>query len=138
MQGKAADRSGTGGGMTAHPPTHVQHATNDRDEAERVVTDLYLPNQLELAPDDQALDMTVTGLRVGAVTVGRLTYGRQARLRTADAQDFHVNIPLRGSALSRSGTGEPVGVSASSPRFGDGRAATRTPASLHRPPPGRR
>jgi hypothetical protein len=30
------------------------------------------------------------------------------RLRTADAENIHVNIPLRGRATSRSGTGEPV------------------------------
>ena len=52
--------------------------------------------------------MEVTGLRLRALTVGRLTYGRRVRLRTADAENFHVNIPLRGRAASRSGTGEPV------------------------------
>jgi AraC-like DNA-binding protein len=52
--------------------------------------------------------MEVTGLRLGALTAGRLTYGRRARLRTADAENFHVNLPLRGRAASRSGTGEPV------------------------------
>ena len=30
------------------------------------------------------------------------------RLRTAEAENFHVNLPLRGRAASRSGTGEPV------------------------------
>ncbi len=52
--------------------------------------------------------MEVAGLRVGALTVSRLTYGRRVRLRTADAENFHVNIPLRGRASSRSGTGAPV------------------------------
>jgi AraC-like DNA-binding protein len=52
--------------------------------------------------------MNVAGLRLGALTAGRLTYGRQVRLRTADAENFHVNIPLRGRAASTSGTDEPV------------------------------
>jgi AraC-like DNA-binding protein len=29
-------------------------------------------------------------------------------LRTADAENFHVNIPLRGRVVSRKGSGEPV------------------------------
>ena len=44
--------------------------------------------------------MEVTGLRLGALTAGRLTYGRPVRLRTADAEDLHVNLPLRGRASS--------------------------------------
>ena len=52
--------------------------------------------------------MEVSGLRLGALTAGRLTYGRRVRLRTADAENFHVNIPLQGRAASRRGAGEAV------------------------------
>jgi AraC-like DNA-binding protein len=45
---------------------------------------------------------------MGALTAGRVTYGRRVRLRTAEAENFHVNITLRGRAVSRSGSGEPV------------------------------
>jgi AraC-like DNA-binding protein len=93
-----------------HPRTmrHTRRTTDDRDEAERVITDLYLPNQLDLSGGSASLGMEVAGLRIGALTAGRLTYGRGVRLRTADAENFHVNIPLRGQAVSRSGTSEPV------------------------------
>jgi AraC-like DNA-binding protein len=87
---------------------YTRRATDDRDEAEQIVTQLYLPNRLDLAGDSAPLGMEVTGLRLGALTASRLTYGRRARLRTADAENFHVNLPLRGRAASRSGTGEPV------------------------------
>jgi AraC-like DNA-binding protein len=87
---------------------YTRRATDDRDEAEQIVTHLYLPNRLDLAGDSAPLGMEVTGLRLGALTASRLTYGRRARLRTADAENFHVNLPLRGRAASRSGTGEPV------------------------------
>ncbi|RPF28534.1 AraC family transcriptional regulator [Georgenia muralis] len=92
----------------ASPPRPTRSATVDRDEAERIVGELYLPNRLDLSPGSAPLDMEVTGLRLGALTVGRLTYGRRVRLRTADAENFHVNIPLRGRASSRSGSCEPV------------------------------
>jgi AraC-like DNA-binding protein len=89
-------------------PHYTRRATDDRDEAEKVVGDLYLPNRLDLAGGSAHLGMKVAGLRLGALTAGRLTYGRRVRLRTADAENFHVNIPLRGRAVSRSGAGEPV------------------------------
>jgi AraC-like DNA-binding protein len=53
--------------------------------------------------------MEVAGLRLGALTAGRLTYGRRVGIRTAEAENFHVNIPLRGRAVSRSGASQPVG-----------------------------
>jgi AraC-like DNA-binding protein len=87
---------------------YIRRATDDRDEAEQIITELYLPNRLDLSKSSAALGMNVTGLRLGALTAGRLTYGRRVRLRTADAENFHVNIPLRGRAASRSGTSEPV------------------------------
>lgn len=90
------------GGRPSH---HTRHATNDRDEAEKVIEDLFLPNRLDLAGGTARLGMEVAGLRLGALTAGRLTYGRRVRLRTADATNFHVNIPMRGRAVSRSGAG---------------------------------
>ncbi len=87
---------------------YTRRSTDDRDEAEQVITELYLPNQLDLSGGCAPLSMEVTGLRLRALTVARLAYGRRVRLRTADAENFHVNIPLHGRATSRSGTGETV------------------------------
>jgi hypothetical protein len=87
---------------------YIRRATKDRDEAEQIITELYLPIRLDISKGSAPLGMKVAGLRLGALTAGRLTYGRRVRLRTADAEHFHVNIPLRGRAASRSGTGEPV------------------------------
>ena len=74
-----AGRDAVSGGHT----TYTHRSTDDRDEAERVITDLYLPNRLDLSVDSAPLDMEVTGLRLGALTAGRLAYGRRVRLRTA-------------------------------------------------------
>ena len=87
---------------------YIRRATDNREEAEAVVTDLYLPTRLDLAGGDARLGMEVSGLRMGALTAGKLTYGRRVRLRTAEPEHFHVNIPLRGRVVSRSGAGEPV------------------------------
>ncbi|GAA1148689.1 AraC family transcriptional regulator [Nocardioides aquiterrae] len=82
--------------------------SGDRDEAEQIITQLYLPHRLDLSGSAAPLRMEVSGLRLGALTASRLTYGRRVDLRTADAENFHVNITLRGRAASRSGSGEPV------------------------------
>jgi AraC-like DNA-binding protein len=87
---------------------YTRRWTDDRDEAERIVSDLYLPNRLDLSEGSAALGMEIAGLRLRALTAGRLSYGRRVRLRTADADNFHVNVTLRGRAVSRSGSGEPV------------------------------
>ncbi len=88
--------------------SYTRRTTNDRDEAEQVITELYLPNRLDLSSGCAPLGMAVTGLRLGALIAGRLTYGRPVDLRTAEAENFHVNVTLRGRAASRSGTGELV------------------------------
>lgn len=104
---------GAGGGTAAveTPPTSPRYTrlrTDDRDEAERVVSDVYLPHRLDLPRRSAALGMEIAGLRLGALTAGRLTYGRRVRVRTAEAENFHVNVTLRGKAVSRSGNGEAV------------------------------
>lgn len=87
---------------------YLRRRTSDRDEAEQVVTDLYLPNRLDLSEGSGSLGMDLSGLRIGALSVGLLSYGRRVRLRTADADNVHVNVTLRGQAVSRSGSGDAV------------------------------
>lgn len=108
MNAAAADRGSSADESPQSGSPFRRHATDDRDEAESVIADLYLPNHLDLVTGPEPLGMEVTGLRLGALTAGRLTYGRQVRLDTADARNFHINFPLRGAASSRNGSGEPV------------------------------
>jgi AraC-like DNA-binding protein len=81
---------------------------SDPDEAEQLVAEVYLPNRIDLPGPPAPLAMELTGLQIGTLTAGRLSYGRAVRLRTAEAQNFHVNLPLRGHAVSRSGDGDPI------------------------------
>jgi AraC-like DNA-binding protein len=108
----AAAVGGRGTHLGAHQPCvatpWTRRTTDERDEAEHVITELYLPNRIELPKPPAPLGMELTGLKVGALTVGRLTFGRRVQLRTADADNFHVNIPLHGRASSRRGRDQPV------------------------------
>jgi AraC-like DNA-binding protein len=47
--------------------------------------------------------MELTGLHLGNLTAGLLSYGRHLRLVTEEAVNFHVNMPLRGHAVSSTG-----------------------------------
>ena len=67
---------------------YTRRSTDDRDEAERIVTDLYLPHRLDLSQGFADLGMEIAGLRLRAIPVGRLTYGRRVALRTAEADHF--------------------------------------------------
>lgn len=99
----AVDRGPGPGESRPKVMPYTRRTTDDRDEAERVVTDLYLPNRLDLSEGSAPLGLEITGLRLRRLTVGRVTYGRPVRLRTAEAENFHVNIPLRGRVVSSSG-----------------------------------
>lgn len=97
----------------------------DRDHAESVVGELFLPNRLDLGRGSEPLDLHVAGIRLGGLTVGRLSYGRSVTVTTAEADDFHVNAPLAGHARSSGGWPGPAVVAAtgSAVVFGPGRPA---------------
>ena len=78
--------------------------TEDPHEAEAVIAKAYLPNRVDrlgTAP----LEFRLNALRLDSATIGLLSFGPETRLRTAEASDYHVNLPLRGEALSRMGGG---------------------------------
>jgi AraC-like DNA-binding protein len=82
--------------------------TVDLDEALGTVSEVFLPHRVEVLDRAAVLDMQLNALRLGSVTVGYLRYGPEIRMVTAEASNYHVNIPLSGSTRSRSGRREPV------------------------------
>ena len=53
--------------------------TQDKHEAETRLEELYLPNRVDPL-EGAAIDMQLDALKVGSTTVGRLSYGADARL----------------------------------------------------------
>lgn len=80
----------------------------DPGEAAAIVSDIYLPNRLVLPRGLAEVDMELTGYELGAVTVGRLEYGKDLLQVTGDCQNFHVTMPLHGQALSTHGGSDMV------------------------------
>jgi AraC-like DNA-binding protein len=95
---------GVAGASSAQP-----RRTRDPDQAELLVSQLFLPHRLDLSAEPDPIDMELAGLRLGNLTAGRLTYGRRVRVVAAEpARNFHINLPLRGRAVSRSGRADAV------------------------------
>ncbi|GAA1640683.1 AraC family transcriptional regulator [Kribbella alba] len=90
--------------LTGHPVARAA----DVDEAHDAVTRLYLPHRLEVLERDTALNMTLNAVRMGAVTVGYFRYGGAVRMVTADAGNYHVNVPVAGQCEQQCGSLEPV------------------------------
>jgi AraC-like DNA-binding protein len=80
----------------------LRRRTDDLDEAQSVVTEVYLPNRPE-ALGAGRLNFSLDAIPLGSSTVGRLAYGVDLRLRTENASQYHVNVTLRGRAVSRTG-----------------------------------
>jgi AraC-like DNA-binding protein len=94
-------------GTGSHAPVSVRGVT-DPAQAEAVVGDFYLPNRLEVSPRESRLDMSLSALKLGQLTVGRLGYGQDVRLVTEEATNFHVDVPIVGHAEMSAGRAEPV------------------------------
>ncbi|MCW2792865.1 MAG: AraC-type DNA-binding protein [Nocardioides sp.] len=93
---------------TAPVGTHLRARATCPDEAEEILSRHYLSNRLHLRPGSRELEMEFAGLKIGAITAGRLSYGHGVRLVTEEATNFHVNMPVRGHAVSRRGQSRPV------------------------------
>jgi AraC-like DNA-binding protein len=86
----------------------MRERTTKPDEAEEIISRHYLPNQLYLPRGCTSVEMDFSGLQLGVITAGRLSYGHRVRQLTGEAHNFHVNMPIRGRALSRCGQSESV------------------------------
>jgi AraC-like DNA-binding protein len=91
--------------------SYTRAQTTDPDEAEQIVSKHYLPNRLYL-PRSASMEMDLAGLQIGVITTGRLSYGHRVRLVTESAHNFHVNMPIRGHAVSRCGQSDSVDTAA--------------------------
>jgi len=80
----------------------VRARTEDPREAEAVIAAAYLPNRIERTGAG-ALDLRLDSLDLDTATAGLISFGAESRLRTSEATNYHVNIPMAGQVLSRTG-----------------------------------
>jgi AraC-like DNA-binding protein len=85
-------------------------ATSDHDEACAALESVFQPRRLRLektARPARALDLVLNTFPVGEVTVNYISFGCDVRI-SFEPENFHVNVPLRGVAESRTGEEERV------------------------------
>lgn len=93
--------------MDASTDQLVEHLTaTDPARAEHLAGSTYLPHRIELAPGTDSIEMDLMHFRLGAVTVGRLSYGREVRVLTETATDYFVTLTLRGRSRARQSAAE--------------------------------
>ena len=97
--------------MPAEPLSRFPAArTSDCDEAREAMAATFLPVRMRMLerPGPGGVRMRLNALRVADVTVAYARFGRAVEVATAEAENFHVDLPVSGSARFRTGRREGV------------------------------
>lgn len=84
--------------------SHPLASSADIDHARQVLSDAYLPLDFPSASKETVVDLQLNVIKVGKVTAGYLRFGSAIRITTAEATDYHVDIPMSGRAVMRAGS----------------------------------
>jgi AraC-like DNA-binding protein len=84
--------------------SHPLASSVDIDRARQVLSDVFLPLDFPSASTSTDVDLRLNVVKVGRITAGYLRFGDAIRIHTAEATDYHVDIPLTGRATMRAGT----------------------------------
>ncbi|TFV70345.1 AraC family transcriptional regulator [Blastococcus sp. CT_GayMR20] len=99
-------RGTTGGSMGAEPLGRFPAArTSDCDEAQEAMAATFLPLRMRMLerPGPGGVGMRLNALRVGDVTVAYARFGGAVEVATAEAENYHVDLPISGTARFRTG-----------------------------------
>src|SRR3954466_823171 len=97
--------------MAAEPLSRFPAArTSDCDEAQAAMAATFLPLRMRMLdrPSPGGVGMRLNALRVSDVTVAYARFGRAVEVSTAEAENYHVALPISGSARFRTGRREGV------------------------------
>ncbi|MGJ4846272.1 AraC family transcriptional regulator [Leifsonia sp. Le1] len=78
------------------------------DQAREALTEVFLPVDFPTARASTSVAMDLNALTVGRVTVGYMQFQDAVRIETAEAMNFHVDIPTAGRATMRAAFGSPI------------------------------
>ena len=88
------------------PPHHRRLSTaSDPAEAERILGEAFADHTIQLSKGVTSVDLDLVTARIGALTVGRVSYGRSVVVHTKATPDIHIEFTLRGQAEMGTGTG---------------------------------
>jgi AraC-like DNA-binding protein len=87
---------------------HPVVRSGDIDHARAGLTEAFLPVELSVRHPPPAIDARLNVIKVGRITAGYLRFGDAVRIRTAEAANYHVDIPVSGTMVARTGLRDPV------------------------------
>jgi len=83
-------------------------SSRDVDHARQVLSDVFLPLDFPSARTSTTFGMQLNALKVGRLTCGFMRFRDAVRIETAEAENYHVDIPTGGRATMRAGLGAPI------------------------------
>jgi AraC-like DNA-binding protein len=78
------------------------------DQARQAISEVFLPVEFPSAQASSIVDLKLNALTVGRLTCGYMRFHDAVRIETAEAENYHVDIPVGGRVTMRAGLGQPV------------------------------
>ena len=95
------------------------------EEARHVLSQVFLPVDFPTARSSSTVDLTLNAMTVGRITCGFMRFREAVRIDTAEAANFHVDIPTTRRAKMQASLSAPVyGTSQTAAVFMPGRPVT--------------
>jgi len=78
------------------------------EQARHALSDVFLPVDFPSAAPASVIDLKLNAVTVGRTTCGFMRFREAVRIRTAEAENYHVDIPVGGRATMRAALSAPV------------------------------
>lgn len=88
--------------------THRVAAGRGVEEARQALSEVFLPVDFPSARPSKTFDMALNALEVGRVTCGFMQFREEVRIETAEAENYHLDIPVSGRAVMTAGFGPQI------------------------------
>jgi AraC-like DNA-binding protein len=78
------------------------------EEARHALSHAFLPVDFPSTRASSMIGLTLNAVMVGRITCGYMRFADAARIDTAEAENYHVDIPTTGSATMQAALGAPI------------------------------
>ncbi|MET0886869.1 MAG: AraC family transcriptional regulator [Mycetocola sp.] len=88
--------------------SHRVASSSDVDRAREALSEVFLPVEFPSGRNSTTFAMQLNALTVGPLTFGYMRFRDAVRIDTAEAENYHIDIPIGGRATMRAGLGAPI------------------------------
>lgn len=87
---------------------HMVATSRDVDHARHALGEVFLPVEFAAVSTPDAFRMHLNALTVGRVTCGHMSFHTAVSIETAEAENYHIDIPTAGRAKMRAAIGATI------------------------------